>query len=287
MRLQARSGVPGSLVRVSPVGGDFWQPMVSPSGKSVIFWGQANGVPGYHIWMTRLADHANPVQLTHGPGINGHPAWFPDEERVVFFSTIAAGGDPSWQHSRQFSADRQGAALCVLNLRTGGVTQLTGRDCLHERPAVSSDSETLVCVSNRSGTLNLWRMNVDGSGAVKLTTTTGLEYRPAFSSDGRRFAYFAEDDDGSHQLRVTSWPEMQPIGLPSSPEFRWVHGPCWGNDGRTLLVHGLRLGHERPRLWLFDTQGGGLELLSLPGVDTCSHGSWNLAEDVVAFDARV
>lgn len=281
MRLEGRRGIAGTLRRLSPAG-HFWQPTIDTGGKEVLFWGRRTEAPSQHVWVTALEDF-EPHQLTHGQGTEGHPAWFPDGSRVVYFKTDAV----DWQPAQQFSPDRPAASLRVLDRATSRETHLTEGPYIDERPAVSPDGSTIVFVSNRSGRLNLWRVSSHGEGLRQVTQGSGPDYRPAFSGDGRTVAYFAPSANGSHQLKFMSWPEAEPLEPRMRQQFHWVHGPSWSADGRTLLVHALAREERQPRLWTIDLDSGDAEPMALPGVNECSHGTWDAAERWICFDARL
>lgn len=280
MQLEGRCGKAGTLRRLSPPG-HFWQPMLDRAGDDVVYWGRRPEDLSQHVWLSEL-QNTKPLQLTFGPGTAGHPAWFPDGRRIIYFRSSST----DWQPAKQFNPDRPPAALWVLDRSTGQETQLTDGLHVDERPVVSPDGEEILFVSNRSGHLNLWRISSHGDGLRQVTHGDGPDYRPAFSADGRTVAYFTPSADGSHQLELMSWPEARPLGFSMNRRLAWVHGPCWSADGRTLLAHALAVDDRRPRLWLIDVRAGEAVPLELPGASECSHGSWDAAERWISFDSR-
>jgi len=63
-------------------------------------------------------------------------------------------------------------------------------------PSVSPDGRLIVFASNRTGSLNIWRMNAnDGSDPRQLTFSDGNSY-PAFSADGKWVVYDNASDGG-------------------------------------------------------------------------------------------
>jgi Tol biopolymer transport system component len=80
------------------------------------------------------------------------------------------------------------------------------------RPAVSPDGSRILFVSNRGGTPDVYVINADGSGEVRLTNSPDDEGRAQWTADGKRIWLFRFADDatrisildrdGSHERQV-------------------------------------------------------------------------------------
>ena len=280
LELDGWRAVPGTLRRLSTAG-DFTQAMVTSCGSRVAWWGAgaADTVP--RVWVARLDGAEGAACVTSGDGMQGHPYWHPDGLRLVHFSSQATGWDPR----RQFSPDRAPSQLRWLDIRTGESRALTEGPYVDERPAVAPDGR-VVFVSNRSGRLNLWRVDEDGSALTQLTDGPGPDYRPCVSPDGRRLAYFSTAADGSHQVRVRSLPGGEEVDCGWTKRFQWSHGPFWCPDGRSLLVHARERGAPSPALWIVDLESGATERLDTPGIAGASHGTVDSAAHWLVFDSR-
>jgi Tol biopolymer transport system component len=273
-----------TLVRLTPEG-EFAQSAISPDGRRVACWGEREGVPGYQLYCTDLSTHQC-KQLTHGPGLNGHPAWTPDSRSLVYFSSCGVSETWRWRREDQFQTDRTPTNLFYLDLLDQARHQLTFGHWVDERPAVSPDGKTIVFVSNRSGSMNLWTL-VRGAEPNQLTSNSKLDYRPQFSPDGSKIAYFTENpSNGRHELAIVSWPETERVPVSPTCKFDWVHGPYWSPAGDALLLHALRHGESRPYLWCMDLSTGECERLSIEGVPDCSHGTWDAERRWLVFDTR-
>lgn len=281
--LALRDGRPasGTLRRLSP-DGDFTQPMISRCGARVAYWGVGHADDAPRIWISTLDSDPAPIRAAVHDGMQGHPYWHPDGVRLVHFASPAT----TWDASRQFSADRAPSRLCWLDTRTGEVSPLTDGSCTDERPAVTPDGRAVVFVSNRTGRMNLWRVDVDGTGLAQLTDGPGPDYRPCVSPDGRLLAYFTSTSDRSHQVRLRdlSTGEELPVGW--TGRFAWSHGPFWCSEGRSLLVHALERGATAPALWRVELPGGDVQRLDTPGLSSASHGTMDAAERWLVCDSR-
>jgi len=283
MRLNQGAGVAGSLIRLSPEDGEFAQAAMHPAGQAVAYWGQHPDLPGRQIWVGDMAQHScRPI--TQGPGVHGHPAWWPDGKQLVYF---ASPDTVTWRPEAQFSGQRPPARLYRYELGNGATEQLTEGSFIDERPTVTPDGKTVIFVSSRSGTgLNLWALDLESGALRQLTGGSTLDYRPVVAPDGQKIAYFTKGEKGRHILAIISWPEAAPQALRLRRNFAWVHGPCWAADSRHLLIHGLTLGDKRPALWRLDSVEGSCFRLALPGISDSSHGCWDNAQSWLAFDSR-
>lgn len=97
---------------------------------------------------------------------------------------------------------------------------------------------TLAFVSERDGNSEIYVVNVDGTGLLRLTHDPGLDVDPAWSPDGKRIAFASDragswdiyvmDADGSNVVRRTQ------SGLNSSP--------AWSPDGKKIAFSSQRAG---------------------------------------------
>lgn len=106
--------------------------------------------------------------------------------------------------------------LCILSSACDGSTKSEPR---------------LAFVSNRDGHEEIYLVNADGSGLVRLTESTGRSKDPAWSPDASVLA-FTSDRDGDWDIYVMDIGEGQVTRLTDSPGSDvW---PVWSPDGRKL-----------------------------------------------------
>jgi len=88
----------------------------------------------------------------------------------------------------------------------------------------------ILFVSNRgaAGTLDIYQVNVDGSGLFRLTNDPGDESDPTWSTDRREIA-FASDRDGINQIYLLSIEDMKVTQLTNHPQG--AVSPTWSPDG--------------------------------------------------------
>lgn len=114
-------------------------------------------------------------------------------------------------------------------------TRLTrsGNGSVSIHPAWAPDGKRLAFASNRSGQMDLYVMNSDGSNVVR-RTTTGAISDPAWSPDGRQIAFTAPRPGGTGVYVVDADGPMATPMLITSGRYSTASQPTWAPDGTRL-----------------------------------------------------
>jgi Tol biopolymer transport system component len=253
--LQSVSGSnPVNLTKDSAADDDM--PAFSPDGDRIAFRSSREG--GGLFVMGRTGEAVRPVTRT---GFN--PAWSPDGSELAFTSLrmdinpqnsegavelwiVGATGheprrifegdaiQPSWSpHKRRIAFARRGGTRRNTDIWTippgGGEPVALMNDApLDWNPIWAPDGKHLYFVSDRSGTMNLWRMAIDEeSGKARgepepIVTPAPFFAHPTISADGAHLAY-------SSVLRTTN---IQRLAL--DPSAAPVGDPVWVTTGSRL-----------------------------------------------------
>jgi len=147
-------------------------PVWSADGKQIIFnSGRDNSLA---LWRIEI-DGSRPERLTAGTSDEGQPSLSLDG-RWLAYSTRESNPD-----------------IVVLDRQTGNRESIVGAT-LENEPAIAPDGRSLVFMSDRRGTFDLWLQSLlDGrpNGTPRrLTDHPGIAAVPDFSPDGRWIAYF-------------------------------------------------------------------------------------------------
>ena len=182
------------------------------------------------------ADGSDEIRLTrvspdsNCPTWSYSPSWSSDGTRIVF------------------SSSREGvSAIYIMNADGTDETQASSSPFfLHEYPAWSPDETKIAFNSKRvdlgSSTPQIYVMNTDGTGVLRLTNNQGSDQRPAWSPDGSLIAFdsdrtgetqiFVMDSDGSNQTQITNC---------CAGDFY----PAWSSDGDRISFTSNRDGHSQ------------------------------------------
>jgi Tol biopolymer transport system component len=140
-----------------------WNSRWSPDSKRLAFTGKAD--PDELAIFIVNADGTGSRRLTRLAPEDGRaqgPEWSPDGRRIAFF---AAGG----------GRDSPTSHIWIVNAATGIGGKLAAHDrpYLDETPSWFPDGKRLAFQSNRTGRMEVWVMNADGTAARQVTGVTG------------------------------------------------------------------------------------------------------------------
>jgi len=177
-------------------------------------------------------------QVTFGPALDSGPAWYANDERLLFFSQRDG---PANLYSQR--ADGVGAA-----------ERITKSNDNHFIPTISPDGAVIVMVEQGStGSLDLTmvRLNpnrVPGTGSTQanlpatktesLIATMSAELHPDISPDGRWIAY-TSDQSGRRQVIVQPFPSLQGQWK-VSVDAEGGDRPVWSRGGKELFYASLK-----------------------------------------------
>ena len=192
---------------------------------------------GLSVWSMN-PDGSSPTRITDdksrserlpdfSPVYDSNPVWSPDGTKIAFISN----------RDYLFS-------LYVMNADGSNARLVTDKVMDPGEPAWSPDGGKIAFSAGRRGTVgmdkpsvDIYVVNVDGSGLVQLTRDSGLNSSAAWSPDGKQIAFTSNRDskskiwvmnpDGSNQ-RLFPNPENTGTGVYGAQ-------PAWSPDGSKIL----------------------------------------------------
>jgi Tol biopolymer transport system component len=241
----------GSPTRLSPRGTN---PDWSADGSEVAYLlGGAGAAPG--VFIEIVSPRTRQVRQIPIPGDAGNRmdlSWSPDGR---FFAYVRApnltpGVSQVW----------------VLRTSDGQEVPVSDGRWNDWSPTWSGDGRSLFYVSNRGGTMDLWRQSISASGTpdgdpIPVTAGVGMQ-QAAFSADGRKLVY--------SQGRPVA--NLWRIPLVADREAGWEDAEQLTSD--QALIHGVEVfpGSQRlvfssdrggsPNLWTMDLQGRSITRLT-------------------------
>lgn len=195
-------------------------------------------------------------QLTRNRADDYGAVWSPDGRRLAFVSTR--------------DGDRE---IFVMNGDGTGLRQLTrnsrarnGAPISDQAPAWSPDGRRLAFVSDRDGgEPEIYRMNADGSGQVRLTRTAVhvADHTPSWSPGGGYIVFSsARTSHDNFEIYVMRWNGTEQVRLTRTPDGIDDNAPEFSPDGRRIVFSSTRNGHQHD---LFTMASTGKDVRRLGG----------------------
>jgi eukaryotic-like serine/threonine-protein kinase len=144
-------------------------------------------------------------------------------------------------------------------------------------------------VSDRTGTMQIWSMNTDGSDQKQLTNIPAGACQPAFSPDGQKLAVISPctekrliyENSQIFILGTDGNDDVKPLPLPEHDGSDF--DPAWSHDSTRLAFTSTRNG--APHIFLYNFKTSALEELSdtrFPDLNP----TWNIGDKQLAFSRQ-
>ncbi|MBX7171622.1 MAG: protein kinase [Pyrinomonadaceae bacterium] len=240
-----------SLRRVADFG---YYPAWSPDGKEIAFSNADFQDPTHHattgeLWKVNLAT-GEKRQIPTDDAFQ--PSWSPNNFRIAYWG-VDNGGIRD---------------IKTVSVNGGESVSVTDDAFLDWNPVWSPDGKYLYFASNRSGSMNLWRVAIDEqTGKVlgqpeAVTTPSPYSQHLTFSRDGKQFA-FVQVNKSSNIIKYDFNPTSETIGakpVELTQGAKIDRNPDVSPDGEFIAFDAIRDKHED--IFIMKRDGSGLRQLT-------------------------
>ncbi len=200
-------------------------PVVSADNSKIAFTTYANGLP--QIFLHSLETGRKLPYYNQQASVNSASDFTPDSQNLLFYSTIATPG-----YTQIYESDVTGGHLRRISQAPRSIEV--------EAKANPKTGAELIFVSDRGGTPQIYRMNIDGTDVARLTNGEGEAVNPSWSPDGSHiaFAWTRGYAPGNYNIFVMDVASGKYIQL-TSGEGR-NENPNWAPDGVHIVYSSKR-----------------------------------------------
>ena len=242
------SGIPEEILSVPKSGGDITRitsqharilgpAQWSMDGKSIIFSSDFGSHPS--LWRAPLDASTVPAQINDS-------GWRPAVARMGYrlaYQRITHSLN-IWELEL---ADPNGASV---RKEQHILVPSTSETDQGPSPQISPDGKKLAFMSDRSGTMEIWVSDRDGSNPVQLTAVAGAG-TPRWSPDSQSIAFDASDRTGTKVYKIKIGSAAPQLLTADEYENRC---PSWSRDGKWIYFASTRSGPYE--VWKIPSDGG-------------------------------
>jgi len=229
-------------------------PNWSPDGKAIVYCDDTfvmpndRGAPGSRLHVLDLATNAE-RELATGDAVQ--PNWSPHGQRIAYWGIYDGG------NREIFTVGADG----------GPPVRVTDDSAIDWNPVWAPSGRELYFISDRGGTMNLWRVRIDErsgktSGNPEPVTTPAAYVRfLSWSADGNKFLYSqAQNRIGLSSIEFDP-SRLETVGSPVPAGGNYNIGNFSLSPDETKIVHDT-VGDPHEDLWIVNLDGSGRRKLT-------------------------
>lgn len=171
--------------------------------------------------------------------------------------------------------------ICSINSDGSNLTRIT-KDAYHDYyPSLSPNSKTLIFVSNRTGTFNIFVQELNKNEPAKqLTNDLKDVSAPDISPDGKQVVFVAHDD-GSASIWIMNIDGSNPRAITDSA---WNEiDPRWSPDGKKISFAAMRGGYVQ--IFTMKPDGSDIKQVTEGNLRIGGRNSWSYDGKYITFYA--
>jgi Tol biopolymer transport system component len=210
----------------------------SPDGKRLIFQSTRDGRSCDQEYIMD-ADGSNVHMVSTGKGATTCGYFLPDGKTILYASTHEAGEAcpmPPDRSKGYVWAVHAGYDI-YLATDTGKILKkLTDTPGYDAEATVNWKRKKIIYTSLASGDLDLWTMNLDGSGKKRITTAEGYDGGAVFSRDGSKIVWRANHPDTPEKMKTYRDLLKENLTTPMKMELWVANGD--GSNAKQITNYG-------------------------------------------------
>ena len=220
--------------------GSAFRPELSPDGKLLVFGTRQDAQTGLRVrdlesgeerWLKYPVQRDDQESVASRDVLPGY-AFTPDSKDIIVSYggkihrvQVSTGEDAIIPFSAKVSQDLGPRLKFASRVEDGPV-----KARLIQTPNESPDGRQIVF----SSLMHLYKMDVPGGKAGRLTHSNALEFEPAWSPDGQWIAYVTWADNGGDIWKIRADGSGAPLKLTSIPAF--YRDPAWSPDSQKIVA---------------------------------------------------
>ncbi len=221
------------------------QPGISPDGSEVAF--VRMNPPALMRYSTELA-RALPFQNQRGLSAIASPSFTPDGKQIVFGQSI----------------DSKGLQIIIANSDGSNQRSLTGLTTTDQEPKVNPKTGAQIAFSSgRTGHVQIYLMNADGTGVELLSDGAGEAANPAWHPNGRFLAFASTSGYAAGAWNIFIMDVAHRTYTQLTHNEGKNENPVWAPDGVHIVFSSTRSG--KPQIWSMAADGTQLRQLTTDG----------------------
>lgn len=244
----------------------------STDNQTIIFQAVPKGQEQYQIYTMNI-EEGIPRMVSTGKGACTCAFFRPDGKKIIFASSHSdptintpgfdqaapgykrEGGSYGWAFTPYMN-------VYEANIDGSDLTALTTGPAYSAECAYSHDGSQIVFASNRSGTMNLYTMNADGSNVQQVTHTSSCyNGGPFFSPDGQQIIFRADRQKADYlQIYVINADGSNERQLTDNGAVNWA--PYWHPNGNVFAFTTSLHGHWQYEVYLQNIATGATHRLT-------------------------
>jgi len=220
--------------------GSAFRPELSPDGKLLVFGTRQDAQTGLRVrdlesgeerWLKYPVQRDDQESVASRDVLPGY-AFTPDSKDIIVSYggkihrvQVSTGEDAIIPFSAKVSQDLGPRLKFASRVEDGPV-----KARLIQTPNESPDGHQIVF----SSLMHLYKMDVPGGKAGRLTHSNALEFEPAWSPDGQWITYVTWADNGGDIWKIRADGSGAPLKLTSIPAF--YRDPAWSPDSQKIVA---------------------------------------------------